>query len=77
MLKNNRIDDGHFFEFLFLLFLKAKIQTSAFGEFTESFLQYRKSDRSYVTLNYKKPMNAYQESIKLNQEKKEDRLDAL
>jgi hypothetical protein len=41
MLKNNRIDDGHFFEFLFLLFLKAKIQTSAFGEFTESFLQYQ------------------------------------
>jgi len=41
MLKNNRIDDGHFFEFLFLLFLKAKIQTSAFAEFTESFLQYQ------------------------------------
>ncbi len=41
MLKNNRIDDGHFFEFLFLLFLKAKIQTSAFVEFTESFLQCR------------------------------------
>jgi len=38
--KNNRIDDGHFFEFLFLLFFKEKIQTSAFAEFTESFLQY-------------------------------------
>jgi hypothetical protein len=45
MLKNNRIDDGHFFEFLFLLFLKAKIQTSAFGEFTESFLQYQIYER--------------------------------
>jgi len=31
---------GTFLSFYFYFFLKAKIQTSAFAEFTESFLQY-------------------------------------
>jgi len=31
---------GTFLSFYFYFFFKAKIQTSAFAEFTESFLQY-------------------------------------
>jgi len=33
---------GTFLSFYFYFFLKAKIKTSAFAEFTESFLQYPK-----------------------------------
>ena len=32
---------GTFLSFYFYFFLKEKIQTSAFSEFTESFLQYQ------------------------------------
>ena len=41
---------GTFLSFYFYFFLKAKIQTSALGEFTESFLQYLPAPLAQILL---------------------------